>query len=234
MTKLKGAKNGELERGGYPANGMTFKDKREHVMWRNTWIARRGCGFARKKNSGINSWWMCKGCEQGGFKCVRGRVPVVVDNKVQPGKFVYTSFTYDEVRPCNCGANLGPPTVGDQYDKRSDITAACRRMFGSGNYTILEAGNRIGYNCNFCSGSVRGRLTKSLRSCDGGRYGGPVVVTEVEECKESCSRPVSSLIGDANDNCVVCFNELSLEPPSVMAVRLVGCCDSVLCLSCLE
>ena len=234
MSEPKGAKYGRLELGGYPIEGTRFETKEQHALWKETWIARRGYGFVRKKNSGTVSWWVCSRCKKGGFKCVRGRVPLVVDGKRMRGKYAYTWFTYDDVRPCNCGVNWGIPAVGQVFNERALLTAACRRMFGGCNYTITEDTYVIAFGCKFCDGRVEGHLTRTVLSNNRRGFGAPVTVTQVRECSESCTRPVSSLIRDADEKCLVCYGDLSLEPPSATAVRLVGCCNSVMCLTCLE
>ena len=93
-------------------------------MWRETWIARRGCGFIRKRNSGKNSWWVCKGCGKGSYRCVRGRIPIVVDGVTQHKKYAYTSFTYENVQPCNCGGACDPSEVEDAHEKQVGTTQA--------------------------------------------------------------------------------------------------------------
>ena len=223
-----------LQRGGYPRDGTKFESKEEHLNWRGTWIARRGCGFVRKKHSGKNSWWVCERCGCGGFKCVRGRRPVLVNGVVQKGKMVYTSFTYEEVRPCDCGVYLGPPKAGDVYGRRVALTAACRRLFGSGNYKIVETGSSLTFSCKHCDGRVVGRLSRTLSSNRIRGFGAPVKVLEVTECKDWCRRLVPSLIKAAEDCCFICQDDVIVEPPSASAVRLVGCCNNVMCRTCLE
>lgn len=224
----------ELQKGGYPRDGTKFENKEEHLRWRGTWIARRGCGFVRKRHSGKNSWWVCERCRRGGFKCRRGRRPVVVDGVVQKGKMVYTSFTYEEVRPCDCGVDWGLPEVGDRYGKRTKFTAACRRMFGSGNYSMVETGSRLRFNCNHCDGCVEGRMSPTVSAKDTPGFGAPVTVVKSDKCSEDCRRLWLSLIDTAQDSCVICRSEITMEPPSATTVRLAGCCNKIVCRGCFE